>query len=265
MALAAAEPYGLAHLLAHESREILARYIAQRAVSPWEDAWQLARSELSAALAELGQEVDRRLLEAFRAYVGVTVVAVSPLLLDASATEGIELDCLASQMRHDAEWRQWLGGPPPKMVRWPAGFARPVRAELGVAASLRRLRYGHVFRELWHPRGAFGMRVGGRCLEVAMRTDAYWLRSSSGRGVLTITGPVPETLRIAMTGRLLDDVLDHPVTRGRGYRIREARGGDGGEVTLVFAARPVAWRLPWAREVAESAGPPPAARPSCGG
>ena len=65
--------------------------------------------------------------------------------------------------------------------------------------------------------------------------------------MLTLRHDLPETIRLAARGRLVEEVVDYPLTNGRGYRIGRIVDRPGVGVSIVFHVEPLPWRLPWAR------------------
>lgn len=239
----------VAALLAHVRGDGVARhYLRDGGLNRDRGGRAGARTRLSASLAGLSALVERSLAELFREYIGSTVTAVSPLVVSACRMEGLDLDAVANSIRHDGGWRRWLGGPPPAPAgRWRRADGRAL-GELQDQAVLRQFqRCGVVIREDGDPRGALGIRVGARCLELAMRTDRMELTTCGGRAALTLRHALPETIRIAARGRLLDQLVDLPLTNGRGLSIIRALCRRGGGTSLLFEAEPLPWRLPWVR------------------
>ena len=77
---------------------------------------------------------------------------------------------------------------------------------------------------------------------------------SQARSSAMLTGDAPETIREAAVGRRVDEVFDYPVLAGRGYVIVRSgdyvgdvpSAGDRPPWRVVFRARRVPWRVPWA-------------------
>lgn len=207
---------------------------------------------LAASLAELSQEIDDRLLALFRGHLARTVRSVSPLLVAACQREGLSLDALVTRMRPADDWPDWLCGPMPRTARRPGvigmGSAMGVLMRPHDAGRVRRfLRSPLTVPLTVDPGGRLGLRAGRRCLELGLLTGLARIRSLEGGVTLHIRSRMPDTIVAALPDRALDAVVDHPLTNGMGYRIVEARAAKGGGTVIVFRARPLPWRVPWAR------------------
>ncbi|MBB4155066.1 hypothetical protein GGQ80_002983 [Sphingomonas jinjuensis] len=197
---------------------------------------------------DLKREVSERLAAMFRECSGEMIRLVSLLVVDACAAEGVDLDALADTMRPDDVWRRWLGGPPPPLTS-PSIDRLGREARRYEAGTLPRLlRCGVVVREHDDPRGALGVRAGAHCLELGMTMPAAALRTRNGEAFLCLRCRLPDTVISAAYDRPLDEIVDHPVLRGSGYRVTRAKATHWGRTHLAFRAEPVAWLMPWVRD-----------------
>ena len=170
--------------------------------------------------------VDRELRrhELFRAYHGACINSVSPLLLALCNAEGLPLDELAERMQPHGCWREWLSKQRPRYPR--TGLHSPV-LPVGNPVTheswrFRRMMYaGLIIRAPTHPQGALGIVPGGRTLGVAFRVaprKVGLIHTRGPRAYLLLDRRLPETIRIALPGRDLDTLAEHPFTHGKGYR-----------------------------------------------
>ncbi|WP_242121941.1 hypothetical protein [Sphingomonas lacusdianchii] len=244
------DPHVIARRLAHAGSDSVARrYLRGEAREAETGASRLAMARVDAALGDLRYDVDDRLQRIFRDHVGATVRTVSPLVLDACEAEGLDLDEAVEGVRYDDYRYAWSGGPASMrgLASPPARSATsgmPTRIEL----LSRFRRCGVVVRGRDDPLGALGFRIGAACLEISMLTSGARMVSSNGGLYLTLDGPVPETLRMAAPGRCIDDLVEHALLSGRGYRVLSVSEDHRGRTLIVAWAAPVPWSMPWARE-----------------
>ena len=77
------------------------------------------------------------------------------------------------------------------------------------------------------------------------------MRTLGGTAWLTTRVRVPETIRMAIVGRAVDAVFDHPLLNGRGYVVTGQRdlGSPGGPAAgwwrLSLEVPQVRWAPPW--------------------
>ena len=186
----------------------------------------------------------------FRAYHGACINSVSPLLVALCNAERLSLDELAKRMQPHGCWREWLSGQRPRYPR--TGLHSPMlppgSAVSGDSWRFRRMMYaGLIIRTPTHPQGALGIVPGGRTLGVAFRVaprQVGLIRTRGGRAYLLLDRPLPETIRIALPGRDLDTLIEHPFTSGKGWVIE--RVNSSGRI-VAFKTGTVAWTCPWMR------------------
>lgn len=226
-----------------------ARYVGGAGGVPGDSARDRAVATFRSSFAALVGDTDVRLAAIFRDYVGSTVRSVSPLVVSACRIEGLDLDAVVGSIRHDGAWRAWLGGPLRKGADpWSAALDQHPLDRLREFSTLRRFqRCAAIVREEGEGGGALGFRLGASSVEIGMCTARMALTTSDGTASLTLLQPVPETIRLGIRGRLLDEVVDHPLFDGRGYRISRVVTPPSRCTRLEFRADPLPWTLPWAR------------------
>ncbi len=203
----------------------------------------------------------RRILEldAFRAELGATIRCASPLLQPLLELKGTTLD--------EAVWA----------IMPPTGWPRHPRVGsfvLGQPCGCRSPSRGFDFSKGAMTRCPFCSCSWGPLLSVAR---ANWFRVDVFRHSLEVTGrlgdmsfaselgtlnieveaDLPVAVRNACIGRMVDEVIDHEVLRGRDWKIVATAEGprDAGRLIFVTKTAFVPYRLPWVQR-----GKRPAAR-----
>lgn len=194
-------------------------------------------------------EQERLLL--FHMHLQATVDRVSPLLLDLAAMEGISLVGAVSLMYppQDWPWRPLPSASTSLADRNRSSKGWPVARPRSDEAIFRRAfaNPGVVVRDVAHPRGRFGIRPSGRVLGFTASIGPCVISSFGPLATLRLPEMLPETLMTAMPGRQLDQLVDHPAFRGRGYRVVRVTPdlGDGLPV-LTFRTPLASLVTPWA-------------------
>lgn len=251
-----------ARLLGHSATVIAERYAGR---GPATAAFGPPAGEpgaiLDGTIADLALEVAARRLAAYRAYVGANVVAVSPALLRACELHGLDLDEQAWRMEPSGAWPRWLCG----RRKWSAVRLARIAADdmwRDVAGCDREgfIHSGLVVSRGGYGRRAIGMRVFGRNVDMGAVDGGVALRTIGPAVELTVPHVFPATLLVAMGGRLLDTVVEHPLCVGLGFVIEGATERARGTTLLRMRCEPVPWRFPWARGETAATGPadPPA-------
>lgn len=208
-------------------------------------------------------------LAVYRTHHAATALSASPLALDLLDHLGLDADALCLQLRPEGTWWPWLCGPRPVLAarfagRW-KGHAAPPPDPAHDRCSF--LHGGLPIRRRRHGDGPLGIRLSPAGLEIAGAMGPVRFRTSGGRALLWCRAPVPATVLVCCEGRPVDALLDHPVLRGRGYRVaavrEDRRPGRAGRSAwgLVVDVPRVPWRAPWARPAPfpSTAGGPPCA------
>lgn len=207
-----------------------------------------ARRKARARLHEIEAARDAAVVEAFRIELGAVVRSASPLLAPMLAADGLTLDDVAVRIEPELGWprRPRLGGskgaPTPTMTahtlrHYIAGLNASLTSQPSSGCEVRRRDGDYLaIRVVDHSVELFaligGVRIDTRFGELRVRTaDA-----------------VPDTILGASVGRLIEEIIDHPAWRGRGWRIA-AVDEDGGRIgpALVVMTGSVGYRMSWAR------------------
>jgi len=86
--------------------------------------------------------------------------------------------------------------------------------------------------------------VAGTCLDVTSRSDAYELSTAGGMARIRFPGELPEIVAATALRRPLDDLVDHPLVRGRGFVAGKVSCGSG-ETILEFKVGLLPLETPW--------------------
>lgn len=161
----------------------------------------------------------RDLLENFRHYLAPQVALASPLLLDAAAAWGIDLNTAMRRMRPPTGW--------PYAGRRATWTSRAPRVEAV---------------------GAIGDPVQvtllGSALEVRTWLGEGFVHTNDGGLQLWLDGAMPDALQSSLPGRELATVVSHPLLALRPYPI--IRAASLGKATMIEAEAPhVPYSLSW--------------------
>ena len=210
-----------------------------------DEALRLARGEADA----IERFAAEQRLASFRRYLQATVDGMSALVPDVLALAGADVDRALDCVR-------------PGHL-WPGGVARRSRVSgSGSGASPRGAKARPVQPAVsahWQhaPRvgdavmaeGLFGpwveVAIMGRTLEVTLRGDGSELSTRGGVAHLGFGGGLPETVVALCPGRALDEVVDHPLLRGRGHVVGRA-ASHGGRSVVTFDVGRTGLVPPWA-------------------
>lgn len=202
------------------------------------------------AIADFLANTERERQWLFQAHLRSTVIEVSPLLLELAALEQIDLTAATALMAPPQHWPWRLSGDTPNLSKqlWLSH-----RLLLGATTEVSSGRFrraftnpGVIVRGINHPRGRFGIRPN--CGTLAFVADLGPCRLSvfSSIALIKLPEPLPETLTIAMSGRRLGDLIDHPLFRERecivGHVLTDSY--DGSPV-LTFRVPLVPFELTW--------------------
>ena len=263
-------PAEIARLLGH-SAPIVARYYARDPHMPGraptardhdhDRSGSAAERRLRDDLARAASNLAFLEREAWRDYHGATVASAPSLALALFAHEGFDLDEVVCGLGPDGCSPEWLVG---------AGFAAHGRGSRWSgrkgAADVRfadeRERFLHSGRVLLRRPGlrrgggALGVRLSRFGLEVGLRLDGLILRTLADEATVVVAEPVPETVRLAMLGRPLRDLVDHPALRDPALVVMDVDALAGRPLlrpeawAMTVRVPRVPWRLPWARGTA---------------
>lgn len=190
----------------------------------------------------------------YRLYLQTTVTKVSQLATDLAGHNGLTLGDVARRLPLPDTW-PWRPGTRPAMVttgRWrPIGSAVRLKGSLSSSRfrSWPRLgRFAAHIRPFGDDAGELAFAAVDDTLEAVARLGSCIVQTFQGVGRLLLPEPLPETFVAALPGRLLDDLVRHPVLTGRGYvitEVEEAEFDRAHVVTFLNALRPHS--MPWAK------------------
>lgn len=215
------------------------------------DAGRRLEAEIGCAAA-LMAAVERR---AWRDYHGETVCSASSLALAIFAHERLDLDAAVRALGPDGDEDAWLVG-----CRFGLRARKAWRTAGGAGRRLDRFnerdRFLHarlVVRRRGDPAGALGVRFSAHGLEVGFGLGGVLVRTVTDQAVLQIEQAVPETVKTAIVGRPVGDLIDHPVLRDpalvvMGVDVEVVPYSLGPNAwTMTVRAPRLPWRAPWAR------------------
>lgn len=214
------------------------------------DAGRRARDE---ALM-LDRLVECMRLASFRNYLGATVHSMSAIVPDVLATvpdvlatAGSDVTSALQRIRPGHLWP--MSTAPKATTSKMAQASRrgyPIRTIGDARATTYRSpsRAGDAVIADGAPGEWVEVAIVGDSLEVVLRSDGSELSTHAGFAHLRLAGSLPDTVLAACEGRPLDDVVDHPLLRGRGYVV--ARSSKlASASTLQFEVGRVALEMPW--------------------
>lgn len=219
----------------------------------------VSASEVALQIADFVIRTEIERLNLFRMHLHTTVRFASPLLLDLAELESISLADAFALITPPENW------PRRPVYEFSPGFIRSLphrQFGLGPKAGSGAWHFRKIFsnpgvaiRSIDHPDGRFGIRP---CASVMGFTAAIGpcLLSAFGRtATLKLNETLPATVRISIEGRLLDQVVDHPIFTGRGYVIRRVMEDViDGTTVINFGANLVPIMLPCYSAVMSKAG-----------
>lgn len=191
-------------------------------------------------------EVER--LHLFRMHLAAVVRTASPLLVDLAAHVGVDLPGAAALIHPPRDW-PWrpVEDHPPALRRMSLRQMYAMGKGVSEARAFERsfASPGVIIRETDHPDGRFAIRPAASVMGFTAAIGPCLISAFGSLAILKLVGPIPEALMMSMPGRTLGDVVDHPVFRGRDYKIRRAVPdlGDGNPV-LEFRAPLVPFEMP---------------------
>lgn len=190
----------------------------------------------------LDRLVENMRLASFRSYLAVTMDSMSAIVPDVVALAGSNVPDAMQRLRPGHRW--------PSITTRKAGHGDPG------SVTGRRIKAGAVCP--WRPEpliadaivcddieGPFvEVKVYGASLEVKLRGAGFVFFTHGGMGFVMLESPLPETVIGSCVGRVLLDVVDHPLFRGRDLMISQATQVGGGS-SLAFDVGRAKLEVPW--------------------
>ena len=206
---------------------------------------------VAVAIADFLVRTETERLRLFRQHLQASVVQVSPLLLDLAAMEQVDLAEATSLMHppQDWPWRPLAEPANPAMRQWQARrwmFGQD--AERGAGRFRRAFASpGVVIRDADHPRGRLAIRPSGGVLAFTADIGACRLTACGPIAMFRIPEHLPETLVMAMPGRRLGQLVEHPLFRDRDCKVRSVMTDPTDDLpVLTFRVPLVPFAMPWA-------------------
>jgi hypothetical protein len=170
---------------------------------------------IDSRIAEFIGRVEREREHLFHLHLQETIRCTSPLLLDLAAMEGISIADAVAGCRPPEDW--------PRVTRYDYLPNRlrgtqlpPTQPGSTNQHEERRFRRafsapGVIIRQVDNPRGRFAVRPFAGMLAFTAAIGSYLLSSFGATATLMLREPLPETLAVAMPGRPLGLLIDHPL------------------------------------------------------
>lgn len=206
-----------------------------------------ARRQARARYDEIDAARDAEVANTLRTELTAAIRSASPLLISLLAVEGLTLDDAMAMMvseqsstqqptrlsrfrsyqtSHSQMLRHYLTGPSPSRVTSAASHEHIINRAGG---------------------GYITMKVFEHSVEVETRIAPVWLDTKFGKLQVQLDTALPDMLATAAVGRLLEEIVDHAVWRGRGWRIHaieEPVSSFFGQ-TLIVATGSLPYQVTW--------------------
>lgn len=212
-----------------------------------------ARAVARTAIREADREDVGARRAAFRREVGTNVRSASPFLLSLAASVGEQVDRLLDRLDPGTHWPRY-----PTLSSNPASRFQRLRepprrfviaTPNGDREAVWRRGFGHTVPFICSGRDWACLEVVEHSPEVEARIGSARLETLFGVMRIELDAALPDTIALAIVGRRIGEVIDHPSLRGRPWPIvavEEPPSASSGQ-TLVVETGSVAFRMPWVR------------------
>jgi hypothetical protein len=202
------------------------------------------------------KETEAERLRLYRLHLQATIRRVSPLISDSAAFAGSRLRVLVEDLSPPPSWPWRMAGTP---------FHNPFRAAKCSANGPASLTRPGVLRKAgaknWLTRSFNGMRgelslvVEGGSLEAFVSLGTAYMQTHAGVASVMLPDPLPETVAAALPGRLLEELVQHPIIDGRGYVVDQVHPPTHwpGHV-VIFRTGLLPFDMPWGDALAAELG-----------
>lgn len=204
---------------------------------------------LGGKIADFIGRMERERNDLFQQHLHATVQRASPLLLGLAAMEGISIAEAVSQCRPPENWPHMpLCDFPANRLR--VSQLRPIRRGSTNLHEERRFRRafcdpGVIIRAVDDPRGRFGVRPYSGMLAFTAAIGPSLLSAFGATATLMLHEALPETLTIAMPGRPLRQLIDHPLFSEHPCRVLSVvSDSEAGSSILSFRVPLVPFEIP---------------------
>lgn len=217
------------------------------------DEQALARDAAGKRAREEARTIDRLVesmrLASFRSYLAATVRSMSAIVPDVLSIAGSDVGSALQLIRPGHSWPSTTVA---RKASVRSHIARPSRrgptspsfADPRAASHLLAPVIGDAIIADGVPGDWIAAMIVGDSLEVVLRSDGYELSTHAGTAYLKMAGSLPATVIAACEGRLLGEVVDHPLLRSSGFVIERA-GQAAGSSIIVFNVGQVSLEVPW--------------------
>ncbi len=191
---------------------------------------------------------DAAMLATFRAELGAVVRSASPVLIGLLELDGLPLDHAVALIMPQDDWprKPRLAPSPFNLSRRPLTLpAKYTSARLPQALSYPANGYRYDRPDGGH----LHLQVMDHSLELVARIGRALFVTRFGELRIELADELPEAIVTACLGRMIDEVVDHPALRGRGWPIVdfEDSGMPLAGHELIVRTGSVPYRMPWSR------------------
>ena len=185
----------------------------------------------------------------FLRHVALNVRYVTPLFDIVSRSERIDLDGAVSLITPPRSW---------PVARLSTDARRTSRGlERNFAFTSEQIAERHRYAGIVVHRGGggdvLGTRIVGSSIELTVVRGALMLDTFHGFGRLHIKGPVPDTLAVAMSGRPISQLVEHPWLIDPNWKVISVGANRSGLTDVIFETGQAPWRLKSASEIEKKA------------
>ena len=189
--------------------------------------------------------VEKRRLRLYRCVLQASVRSASPLALTFASRTGLALDDILQVMSPPVFWPQSTGSLALPQVRWEVPTRHAWRGGGDDRMMWRVARAGGHAMHIGGDGDWIGWRVSGDTVEVAGRLGSATLVTNRGTLRLWIPHPLPATLCLAMPGRPLAALVQHPYLAGDDLKVVSVDDHRGGGHVLRVRAPKRPFAAPW--------------------
>lgn len=196
------------------------------------------------------RDVEERRLRLYRCVLQASVRSASTLALSFASRAGLGLDDVLQVMSPPAFWPQSTGPLALPQVRWEVPTRHAWRGGGDDRMMWRVARAGGHAMRVGGGGNWIGWRVSGDTVEVAGRLGSSTLVTNRGTLRLWTPHPLPATLCLAMPGRPLAALVQHPFLADGDLTVVSVGDHRGGGHVLRIRAGGHPFAAPWANQLA---------------
>ncbi len=211
---------------------------------------QATSSDCALRIADFLLRMETERMELFRLYLQSSLRRVSPLLIDLAAFENISLKTALTCIHPPQSWPQRPLYSPPwfrfRISQQRKYWLRRVCSHEPWHFERAFADPGVIIRRCNHAKGRYAIRPFGTVLGFSAAIGPCVLSAFGPTAVLKLPDQVPETFLASMTGRILNEIVEHPIFAQRKYIIRRAEADTfDGLPIITFGAKMLRFTGPW--------------------